>query len=800
MADWIDDFRQGVRSLRGNRGGLVFAAAILACGLGLAVAMWCVVDAVLLRQLPYPNGDRVVQVKELDGKGRSMNIAWPNRGDLDTAVQAFERSALHATGPSIIATPERAMQGTATLVVGDPFQVLGQAPLLGRTFTAETDSREAVISHALWQGLLQGRADVIGSGLRVDDTDYTIVGVLPPGVAYPAASQAWVQADASILYPSRTAHNWQMLSLLRQSGDLEQARQQAQALATRLHAEHGDDIDARGFDLVPLAQAVAAPVRTALKVLMTGVALLLLIAVSNAMNLLLSIALGRRRELAVRTALGASRRRLFRQALAGNIVLAFAAWLGSVVIAAAAMRLLKSLAGNGLPRVAEIGLTPGILLLSAGVALLIAAVLTLATRFGGDETDTAGTLQEGGRGQSASRRSVRLRAGLLVGQTALTTVLLVGAVLIGRSFIGLLNVHPGYDDHGAVHIELSQAYSKDPETAQANAERYRQLIEDLGAIPGVSAVGGVNRLPLTGGANGAFWDHTFTDPGMQPPPPLGYAEYRVASPGYFEAAGIPLLRGRLFTGGDRPDGEHVALVSARLAREVWGEADPIGQRIQYGNMDGDIRLLTIVGIVGDVHQSGLDREPQGTVYVNLVQRPMQAAQFNLVVRSELPLASVVPALRERLERTVAQMPYTLQPLRQVRADSLAQRRFNLVLLGVFAGTALLLAASGLYGLMAFSVGQRRGEFAIRQALGAPAQSVLRLVLRGGLLLTTLGIAAGMAVALAMTRLFAGLVHGIPATDPASYALVAVLLLLVAVAACWVPARRAARFAPAKVLH
>lgn len=800
MSAWLDDLRQGLRGLRSHRGGVLFAGAILACGMGLAIAMWCVVDAVMLRQLPFANGERLVQIKELNAEGRAINVAWPNRADIDAAVTTLERTALHATGPTIVAVAERSARVTATTVVGDPFMVLGQAPTMGRTWTAGMSANEAVIAHALWQGLLQGRADVLGSGLRIDDVDYTIVGVMPPGSAFPFDSMAWVQADPAMLHPSRTAHNWQMLGVLRHVDDLPVARQQAQALATRLHAQYGDDISARGFDLTPLGQAMAAPVRTALQVLMVGVVFLLVIAVSNAMNLLLSIAMERRREQALRSALGAGRGRLFRQELAGNLMLAGVAWIGGVLIATATVRVLVGLGGRTLPRAAEIAVTPSIALASASLAMVIAVLLTLAAHFGAGHAAPNAMLREGGRGQSAGRSTLRVRGALLVAQTALTTVLLVAAVLIGRSFLGLMNVDAGYQDHGAIRVELDQSSSRDPAVAQANAGRYQALIDDLVALPGISKVGGVNRLPLTGGANGAFWDHTFTDFDGPPPASLGYAEYRVASADYFDAAGIPLLRGRAFASSDRAEGEHVALISHQLARQVWGEVDPIGQRIQYGNMDGDVRLLTIVGIVGDVLQNGLDREPQGTVYVNLAQRPLAASQLNLVVRTDLPLASAMPMLRERLERSVGQMPYSLQPLSEVRSGSLAQRRFNLVLLTVFAGAALLLAATGLYGLMAFSVGQRGGEFAIRQALGASATGVLGLVLRGGLLIAGLGMALGVLVSLAMSRLLVGLVHGVPVNDPVSYAWVTLVLALVAVVACWLPARAAARVTPASALH
>jgi prepilin-type processing-associated H-X9-DG protein len=325
------------------------------------------------------------------------------------------------------------------------------------------------------------------------------------------------------------------------------------------------------------------------------------------------------------------------------------------------------------------------------------------------------------------------------------------------------------------------------------------LIDALRAVPGVTAVGGVNALPLGGdGANGAFWDGSVSDP-MHAPPPIGYAEFRVATSDYFKAAGIRLVAGRAFDDRDRSGGDQVALVSAAAARAAWGNADPIGKRIQYGNMDGDTHALTIVGVVGDVHERRLDHAPSGTVYVNLAQRPLTASEFSLVVRSSLPLAAIAPVLREIIDARAADIPHALAPLSELRASALADRKLGLVLLGAFAAVAFVLAVGGLYGLMAFAVGQREHEFALRQALGATRERVARLVLGNGLAIGAAGVAAGLALALAGARAIGSQLYGVAATDPPTLAGVAILLLGTIVLACLVPARRACRVAPRDAL-
>ncbi|HJT97630.1 MAG TPA: ADOP family duplicated permease, partial [Rhodanobacteraceae bacterium] len=758
------DFRFAARSLRAHAGTAAFATLTLALGLGAALAIYAVVDAVLLRDLPYPGADRLVQIRELADDGRAMNVAYPNYADLVASVDALDATAFYGGGDGPVSSGDTTMRAYGALAGGDFFRVLGVAPALGRTFGKSEHDKVAVISYALWQSLLHGRPDVLGQPIGISGEEATIIGVMPDGFAFPANAAAWTPFldDPGT---SRTAHNWSVIGRLRDAGSLGSARLAASALATRLHRELGSQTDAVGFDMTPLAEAIAAPVRSPLLLLAAGTAFLLLIAVTNATNLLLTLNAARSRELAVRAALGASRSGLARQIFAECALIAGAACLLGGAIAAAAIRLLVHADGLHLPRASEIGIGAGGAAIGVMLALLIAIATTAAVLWSQRRRSTIGELRESGRGQSPGRSHLRLRLALLIAQTALTTVLLVGAGLLGRSFLSLLAIDPGFDAQSAMTISLSRPWTRDAAAAAETARRYETLIDALRGVPGVTAVGGTNALPLTGdGANGAFWDGSVTDI-AHAPPAIGYAEFRVASADYFKAAGIRLIAGRTFDDRDRSGSDQVAIVSAAAARASWGDADPIGKRIQYGNMDGDTRVLTIVGVVGDVRERRLERAPSGTVYVNLAQRPVTASEFSLVVRSSLPLAALATALRKVVDAEAGDIPHALAPLAELRAGALSDRRLGLVLLGAFATVAFALAVGGLYGLMAFAVGQREHEFALRQALGATRERVARLVLGNGLAIGTAGVAAGLALSLAGTRAIGSQLYGVGAADP-----------------------------------
>jgi predicted permease len=795
----LQDFRFATRSLRAHAGTALFATLTLALGLGAALAIYAVIDAVLLRDLPFPQADRIVQLRELADDGHAMNVAYPNYTDLVASVDALDAAAYYGGGDGPVSSGDTTTRAYSALVGGDFFRTLGVAPALGRTFDKNEHNKVAVISHALWQGLLHGRADVLGRTISVGGEQATIIGVMPANFAFPDNSATWTPYldDPGT---SRTAHNWSVIARLHDADALPSARLAASALAARLRQQFGTQTDAVAFDVTPLSEAIAAPVRSALLLLAAGTAFLLLIAITNATNLLLTLNTARSRELAVRAALGASSGSIARQIFAECALIAAAACAVGLAIAIASIRLLTHEGSLHVPRASEIGIGIGGVTVAVAAALAIALVTTAAVIWNQRRRSTIGELRESGRGQSPGRSHLRLRLALLIGQTALTTVLLVGAGLLGRSFLALLAIDPGFDTNSAMTISLSRPWTRDTAAATETARRYQTLIDALRAVPGVTAVGGTNALPLTGdGANGAFWDGSVTDT-AHAPPPIGYAEFRVASDDYFRAAGIRLIAGRAFEDRDRAGGDQVAIISAAAARSTWGDADPIGKRIQYSNMDGDAHVLTIVGVVGDVRERRLDKAPSGAVYVNLAQRPVTASEFTLVVRSTLPLATLARTLRGVVDTQAADIPHALAPLAEVRAAALADRKLGLVLLGAFAATAFALAVGGLYGLMAFAVGQREHEFALRQALGATRKRVAQLVLGSGLAIGASGVAAGIVLALAGSRVLGSQLFGVDATDPLTLAGVATLLLGTILLACIVPARHACAIAPREALH
>ncbi|MBL0165171.1 MAG: ABC transporter permease [Xanthomonadales bacterium] len=793
------DLRFALRSLRSRFGLTLFAAGSLAVGMAAAIAIYCVIDAVMLRALPYPDADRLVQIRELAEDGHAMNVAGPNYTDLAAAVGEFDSMAIFSSNAGIVEAGDTTIRSVVASTSDGFFKVLGALPMLGRTFIPDERDDVAVISQALWQSLFQGRADVLGQRVVIDGKGYAVAGVMADGFAFPEGTTAWVPYRDDI-GSSRSAHNWRVLGRLGNADDLGRARLEASALATRLKAAHGSQTDAVNFELVPLDQAIAAPVRSGLLLLAAGTAFLLLIAITNTTHLLLALNGSRSREYAVRAALGASDLRLALQVFLEGLLIVLTATLAAMALAAAALRVLVRAAGESLPHAQNIRLDGPTLLMSVIAALCIAVIAAAAVLWSSRRTTTVVALRESGRGQSPGRRQLRTRSILLVAQTALTTVLLMGAALLGRSFLDLLNVDPGFNADGAVTVQVSQPWTRDAGAAAATARRYDQLMKDFSAIPGVSVVGGVSSLPLTEeGANGGFWDGSVTHFDQTPPPPIGNAEFRVASVGYFDAAGIPVLSGRAFASSDRADGAQVAVISASAAKATWGDRDPIGKQIQYGNMDGDLRLLTIVGVVGNVRQHGLDREAAGSVYVDLVQRPLVAAEFNILVRTSLPIASVMPPLRSVLEQNAKGIPYSLRPLAEVRESSLADRRFSLLLLGTFACVAFTLAVSGLYGLMAFAVGQRQSEFALRQALGSTRERIARLVVEGGMRIGVSGVVLGVIAAVVAARMAGRVLQGVPPIDIPSLLGVCALLLVTLLLACLLPARRASAVPPRDAL-
>lgn len=823
MDTLIKDIRYGLRSLAKRPGFTVIAALTLALGIGASTAIFSVVDGVLLRPLPYPNAEQIVQLRGVSPRGGRLAFAEPNFLDVRARSHAFESIAQYSGSLTTVTGAMEPVRVPAFAVSSDFFNVLGVKPVVGRTFAPEESkpggAPVAVISYGFWQRLLGGRTDLSATTLRLMDQSMTVVGVMPAGFAFPQDAEIWVPRE---LFPpeiSRSAHNWSVVGRMRPGVTAELAYLEVSAIAKQLKQEHGEDMFAVDFVVIPQQEFMVGRVRGALVMILVAVAFLLLVACANVANLLLAQVTTRQKDFAVRAALGATRLRLARQFITENVLLVLVAGALGVVISFWGVDLLLGLNQRSLPRINEIGVNTRAVAFTLGISLLIGVVLGLVPllRFSTKDLETA--LREtsaGARGYAGQR----LRGLLVVGQMALTLILLVAAGLLGKSFYRLLQIDPGFQTESAVAMELSlpnprmdearykqfmQDYdrllqgvapSRDTQLT-AEEERQRlfqsQLLERLNATPGVMAIGSISHLPLTGGGpDGTFLINN--NPARQ-----GNADYRRASAGYFAAMRIPLLRGRTFDSTDQPNSPNAAVVSQALVKKYWPNEDPIGQTIQFGNMDGDLRLLHIVGVVGDVRDYGVDESITPTVYANAQQR-LPSSNLTVVVRGQADPSALVPSMREAVRTLDPQLPLKFRTLDQVVSSSLDQRRFSLVIFGFFGTTALLLAAMGIYGVTSYTVAQRTQEIGIRIALGAQMRDVLSLMLRKAMSLVLVGAIIGLAGAYAVTRVMSNLLFEVTPTDLATFVAVPMVLLLVALVACLIPARRATKVDPLVALR
>jgi putative ABC transport system permease protein len=820
----ISDLRQNVRSLRARPGFTALAVLMLALGIGACTAIFSVVDAVLLRPLPYPGADRIMQISEVNAKGVPIRFADPNFQDLHDRSRSFDAVAQYTGELTTITGGSEPIRAPAFVVSKDFFRVIGVEPVLGRGFlpdeTRTGGTPVALVSYGLWQRVLGGNQDLAATRLRLMDQNVTVVGVMPPDLAFPRRAEIWIPRE---LFPpeiSRTAHNWSVIGRLRTGATIESALAEVSAISKQLKQEHGKDMDAVDFNVIALQESIVGRVRRPLLMILVAVGFLLAVACANVANLLLAQITARQREFAVRCALGATRVRLARLFITENLLLTFTGAALGIVLAYWGVDLLLGLNQQSLPRINEIGIDARAIGFTIGLAFMIAIVLGVVPllRFSG--ADLEPRLREnslGARGYAGHR----LRSWLVVSQMALTLVLLIGAGLLAKSFYRLLHVDPGFRTEKAVAMEISfpsarndeqrykefmRSYTRllkegvPPDTniqlssdEQRLSQFQRQLLERMNAMPGVIAAGSVNSLPLTGGgADGNFL--IANDVSRK-----GHAEYRLASSGYFAALEIPVLRGRVFDRTDGPDAPHAAVISQSFARKYWPNEDPIGQTIQFGNMDSDLRLLHIVGVVGDVHDYGVDAPVVPTVYGNALQR-LPSRNLTVVARGQVASASLAPAMREVVRSLDPQLPVRFRTLDEVYSSSLDQQRFSLVIFGVFGVIALLLAGLGIYGVTSYMVAQRTQEIGIRMALGAQVRDVLRLVLKNGLGLSLLGAVIGLAGALAITRVMSSLLFGVAPTDFSIFSIVTLLLIGVALAACLVPALRATKVDPLVALR
>jgi len=831
MAALLQDLRYGLRMLAKNPGFTAVAVITLGLGIGANAAIFSVVYGVLLRPLPHPKPQQILEIREASAKGNPMNFTDPNFEDLRSQNRSLQGMAEYGTRTQSVSGGSEPTRAVVAAVSSDFFQVMGVQPVLGRGFAAEDQhlgaAPVALISHGLWRQHLGGIADLSKIKLTFGDKSYSIVGVLPAGFRFPSDSDLWVPRELVERLPSRSAHNWNVVARLRDGVTLAQARADLSTVAHRLKQQFGADIDMTDVSVLPLRESLTGSVRSALLILLGAVGFLLLVGCANVANLMLAQAVVRQRELAIRAALGAGRGRLVRQFLAESSLLSFVGSALGVIAAQWGVDALVMLAPRNLPRLGEVSINLAVLFFLLGVSVLVAVGLGVLTAVRATSGDLQAALAEGGRGQGGSLGGQRLGRVIVAGQLAITLVLLVGAGLLGRSLIRVLSIDPGFRTEHIVTMNLALPLAYQERDRAPRARFLDELFARLRTIPGVLEVGGTGRLPLTPMLSDgtyivmnpqenlarAIQELERTDPQKRPPRLIheleglfhdstrtGYAAYCPVSEGYFRALGIPLVRGRLFDDRDSMDAPHVALISQSVARERWPNQDPLGQTIEFGNMDGDLRLLTIVGIVGDARTDSLETSPSPTIYVNYRQRPQATGRFSVVLRMDGEPARVLPVMREIVRNLDPNVPPSFNTFTKVFSDSLSARRFNLTLVGVFAATALLLAVAGIYGVMAYSVERRTQELGVRMALGACRGDILRLVLGQAMSTAAIGVAAGIGGSFALTRTMQSLLFGTSAIDPITFAGVTLLLSVVALLASYIPARRATKVDPIVALR
>ncbi len=824
MSGFWQDVRYAARVLGKNPGVTAVMVFTLALAIGATTAIFSVVYGVLLRPLPYSGADRIVAVSEVNSNGTLSRLADPNFDDFRDQSRSFQSIAKYSAYPVSVSGTEQPMRTTVAAVTPQFLTVFGVDPIIGRDFAASDDKKGAapvaLVSYGYWRQYLGSVQDLSRSRLKINNVVHSVIGVLPSGFRFPDDADVWLAADISGENPSRTSHNYSGVGRLKDGVSVAQAREDISAIARQIYeANDKTDYLLRDGNVVSLQNSITGAVRSPLLILLGAAGFLLLVACANVANLLLAQASVRERELAIRSALGAARGRLVRQFLTEAFLLSLVGGVLGVLAAIWGVAGLVALAPDNLPRLGGVSVSVPLLLFAFLLCTAVAAGLGAFTAARATRGDVRNGLAEGGRGQAGSRGGQRMGQALVAAQIAITLVLVIGAGLLGRSLMKVLDVDPGFrvDKIVAMDVSLpsediSEPWMEEPKVKSDQGIFFSRLIDRLEQIPGVRSVGAASALPMTGGLpDGMFLLMTQNEvpkttagfaalfnSEVPQKERIGIADFCVATEGYFRVLGIPLIRGRMFDERDGANSPQVALISASLARDRWPHQDPIGHTIEFGNMDGDMRLLTIVGIVGDTREYVLDEPPRPTVYVNLFQRPR--ADMTITMLSDADTRAVTSAARGVLHDLNPEIPAEFRTFKQVYSASLGSRRFNVILIGSFGITALMLATAGVFGVMAYSVSRRTREFGVRIALGATSQDVLRMVLGQGLRTILIGVAMGIVGSLALTQMVSSLLFGVTATDPATFSGVTVLLIAAALLACYIPARRATKVDPTVALR
>jgi predicted permease len=811
MGSLLQDLRFAVRSLARHPGFAAVIVLTLALGIGADTAIFSIVNASLLRPLPYGEPDRLVQVEARRGAD-DLGVSWLDYLDWQAQSRAFEDLAYFQEARIHLGLREGAEAAGAVMATGNLFSVLRVQPVLGRGFLPEETrpgaAKVAVISEELWTGRFGGDPQVLGQTVRIEGESHAIVGVMPRGFHFPSNADLWVcvePLERENRNP-RTVRGMEVVGRLKPGVSLEAAQADLRAVAAGLARQYPES-NARVEVLpIPLRDRWVGDVRTSLLLLLGACGFLLLIACANVANLLLARAVARQREISVRTALGAGRSRLVRQLLTESLVLAGLGGAAGLAFASwgthALLRTLISASPAQLPAWIRVETDATVLAFAVGVSLIVGLLFGLAPILPATRADLLSTLKEGGRGTDGGG-SRQVRHLLVVSEVALALLLLLGAGLTMKSLVRLWSVHPGFESDGVLTLTARFPFYG-TEDVTTRAALYRQALERIGSLPGVEAVGANTDLPLTGTEAWHRTDFLLPEQSPEEAQLNPKANLQRVTPGYFQALGIPLLRGRAFADAtETEEAPRSILVSRAFAERLWPGKDPVGRRVVVGRNPSRRKEWTVAGVVGDVRHQGLDRDGGLDIYVPFVQFPSSEA-LTFVLRGPADpaaLASLTDAARAEIRSVSAELLVeSAAPLERLVASVLWRPRLWGALFGAFSAVALLLAAVGIYGVMSFTVGQRTREIGLRMALGAGRAAVARLVLGQGLRLTLAGIGIGLISALLLGRFLAGLLYQVEPTDLPTWLGISLLLAAVSLAATWIPTRRATRIDPMVALR
>ncbi len=798
MEHLAQDVFYALRRLVKAPGFTIVAVITLALGIGANTAIFSVVDGVLLQPLPYPESDRLVGVYHTT-EGHRAVMSGPNFTDVVHSATSFENAAAISTGRMILTGEGDPIRLPVAEVSASLFNVLRVRPALGRTFNADENTpgknNVVILSHGLWQQRFGSDANVIGRRVQLDGVAKEVVGVMPAGFSYPEERDAWlpVEYDQNFVSKQRGAWFLNVVARLKPGVTPAQSAAEVETIGRNLARQYPDADAEIGMTTFPLREAMVHDIRRAVLVLLGAVGFVLLIACANVANLLLARAAARESEMAVRTALGAGRGRLVRQLLTESVILALIGAGIGLLLAVWGVAFLTSLKPQGIPRLENVRIDGTVIGFTIAIAVVTGVLFGLVPAF----TATRGlsaSLKESGRGAVTHRGGARVRGALVVTELALAVMLLAGAGLLMRSFVKLQAVDPGFRPEQALTFELTLPDARYAKDSQRIAF-FDRLLPRLRALPGVRAAAAVMGLPLSG----MDFIISFEIEGRPPVPPAQQPamQVRVATPDYFSTIGIPLKRGRLFSEDDRAGTTRVVLITESAAREFFPNEEPIGKKIKlgWGRGPGTPRAGgEVVGIVGDVKEAGLDEPNPPHIYMPVRQWPVDF--MSVVVKTATPPTALTDAVRSEVYAVDPNLPVSnVRTLDDIVARSISQPRFYMLLLTIFAGVALVLAAIGIFGVLSYAVAQRTREIGIRMALGAQERTVIGLVVREAMILVILGVVCGTMAALVLSQTMTRMLFSVTPTDPATFATVAVALLAVALFASYVPARRATRVDP-----